>query len=548
MSKLPAIISGIILLSIIPYAFAEYEDTLVLLKTNSGDLVIEFFPNDAPNHVESFLRLSSNVDTDPKIMNKLAEVQVPQNIYKETVFHRIIPEFMIQGGDFNTRVNFDDDRSWGQGNIGYFIDCEFNDIKHKRGIVSMARAPDPNSAGTQFFIVHKDSTFLDGQYTVFGRLATQESFQTLDKIASLETGQRDIPVDREAAKIIETQVLERSAFDNLLELDPPKRGNISTGLCYDKGNSGEYADEELGFSFNIPIGWSVSNPEIQNIHTPQVAVLGPVGSDGIPAAFAVNVKNSTASLDEVILAFENTILTAMDVNVIEIISKENIKLGNFDGQRITFYQIFDKAGSGENVSDGMVQLRIEIYFIKTSDNRIFTLQFTNVSENYNDTTGQFKDILDSFKIKNAILQASATNESELQPIEEQSESSEGGGCLIATAAYGSEMAPQVQFLREIRDNTVLQTQSGTSFMTAFNQFYYSFSPTVADYERENPVFKQAVKVGLTPLLTSLTILNYVDIDTEQEMLGYGIGIIMLNIGMYFVAPAVVIIALKKRRR
>ena len=126
--------------------------------------------------------------------------------------------------------------------------------------------------------------------------------------------------------------------------------------------------------------------------------------------------------------------------------------------------------------------------------------------------------------------------------------SEGGGCLIATAAYGSEMAPQVQFLREIRDNTVLQTQSGVSFMSAFNQFYYSFSPAVADYERENPVFKEAVKVGLTPLLTSLTILNYVDINTEQEMLGYGIGIIMLNIGIYFVAPAVVIIAIKNRRK
>ena len=126
--------------------------------------------------------------------------------------------------------------------------------------------------------------------------------------------------------------------------------------------------------------------------------------------------------------------------------------------------------------------------------------------------------------------------------------SRGGGCLIATAAYGSEMAPQVQFLREIRDNTVLQTQSGTSFMTAFNTFYYTFSPTVADYERENPVFKEAVKVGLTPLLTSLTILNYADIDTEQEMLGYGIGIIMLNIGMYLVAPAVVVIALSKKLR
>ena len=126
------------------------------------------------------------------------------------------------------------------------------------------------------------------------------------------------------------------------------------------------------------------------------------------------------------------------------------------------------------------------------------------------------------------------------------EQNEGGGCLIATAAFGSEMAPQVQFLREIRDNTVMTTQSGTTFMTGFNQFYYSFSPAVADLERENPVFKEAVKVTLTPMLTSLTLLNHVNVDTEEEMLGYGIGIILLNIGMYFVAPAAAIIAIKNR--
>ena len=120
----------------------------------------------------------------------------------------------------------------------------------------------------------------------------------------------------------------------------------------------------------------------------------------------------------------------------------------------------------------------------------------------------------------------------------------GGGCLIATAAFGSEMAPQVQSLRELRDNIVLQTESGTSFMTGFNQFYYSFSPVIADYERENPVFKEAVKLTLTPLLTSLTLLQYADIDSESEMLGYGIGIILLNIGMYFVAPAVLIMKIR----
>ena len=121
----------------------------------------------------------------------------------------------------------------------------------------------------------------------------------------------------------------------------------------------------------------------------------------------------------------------------------------------------------------------------------------------------------------------------------------GGGCLIATATFGSEMAPQVQFLRELRDNTVLQTESGTSFMTGFNQFYYSFSPYIADYERENLAFKEAVKITLTPLLTSLTLLQYVDIDSESEMLGYGIGIILLNIGMYFVAPVVLVTKIRK---
>ena len=129
-----------------------------------------------------------------------------------------------------------------------------------------------------------------------------------------------------------------------------------------------------------------------------------------------------------------------------------------------------------------------------------------------------------------------------QPAEEKN----GGGCLIATAAFGSEMAPQVQFLREIRDNKVLQTESGSAFMTGFNQFYYSFSPAVADYERENPAFKETVKLALTPMLTSLAILNYVDIDSEEEMLGYGIGTILLNIGMYFVAPAIIIIKIKNR--
>jgi len=110
----------------------------------------------------------------------------------------------------------------------------------------------------------------------------------------------------------------------------------------------------------------------------------------------------------------------------------------------------------------------------------------------------------------------------------------GGGCLIATAAYGSEMAPQVQFLREIRDNQLMNTNSGISFMAGFNQFYYSFSPNIADMQRENPVFKELVKITITPMLSSLSIMTFA--ESESEILGLGIGVILMNIGMYFVLP------------
>jgi len=85
---------------------------------------------------------------------------------------------------------------------------------------------------------------------------------------------------------------------------------------------------------------------------------------------------------------------------------------------------------------------------------------------------------------------------------------------------GSELAPQVQQLRELRDAKLLQTESGSAFMESFNDFYYSFSPYIADYERENPIFREAVKLAITPMISSLSILNYVDMETDAEVLGY----------------------------
>ena len=121
---------------------------------------------------------------------------------------------------------------------------------------------------------------------------------------------------------------------------------------------------------------------------------------------------------------------------------------------------------------------------------------------------------------------------------------EGGGCLIATATYGSEMSSEVQQLRELRDNQLLNTESGSAFMGTFNDIYYSFSPIIADYERENPYFKEAVKLAITPMISSLSLME--NANSESEVLGIGISVIMLNLGVYLGIPAVVIVGIRKR--
>ena len=123
------------------------------------------------------------------------------------------------------------------------------------------------------------------------------------------------------------------------------------------------------------------------------------------------------------------------------------------------------------------------------------------------------------------------------------EKSKGGGCLIATATYGSEMAPQVQQLRELRDNQLLQTESGSAFMGTFNDVYYSFSPIIADYERENPYFKDAVKLAITPMISSLSLME--NAETDSEVLSIGISVIALNLGIYLGVPAIVVVGIRK---
>ena len=164
-------------------------DNIAILKTSLGNITIEFFPGAAPKHVNSFLNLSKT------------------GFYDGTIFHRIVKDFVIQGGDPTTRNSTQKDR-WGTGGPGYTIDAEFNDIPHERGIISMARTGDPNSAGSQFFIVTKDARFLDNQYTVFGRVI--DGMEIVDKIEDLTTNQSsDQPIDFEKAKIQKVIIEQR---------------------------------------------------------------------------------------------------------------------------------------------------------------------------------------------------------------------------------------------------------------------------------------------------------------------------------------------------
>jgi len=121
---------------------------------------------------------------------------------------------------------------------------------------------------------------------------------------------------------------------------------------------------------------------------------------------------------------------------------------------------------------------------------------------------------------------------------------EGGGCFVATAAYGSEMATEVQQLRELRDNQLMNTESGTAFMGVFNDIYYTFSPIIADYERENPLFKEAVKIAITPMISSLSLIE--NAESESEVISLGLSVIILNLGMYLGVPAIVVVGIRKQ--
>jgi peptidyl-prolyl cis-trans isomerase B (cyclophilin B) len=484
------------------YSFALTADPVVVIETNLGNIVIELFPTDATEHVKNFLFLTN------------------QGYYDNTLFHRIIPGFMIQGGDPNT-IN-GDPNTWGMGGPDEKLDAEFNSIKHNRGIVSMARGSDVNSAGSQFFIVHQDSPHLDGKYTAFGRLANEESFQTLDKIAAVTTGTNDRPIDPEQVRIIKNIILPTASVSGYIPFVDPER----TGSSITKSTGSQtFENPELGISFNVPEGWLLQQPDKNATPgAPDVAAVGPK-MDGVNPVISLTITDEgDKTIDDLITEKKDILDEAVYLNKLEILSQQKIKSNVYQTEAIGNFELNDMA--------------LKIKFLEVmilSQQKSYTFAYSNTVDNFDNEFLKFKESLDSFKIspKEDIVKTSTETSTEA-----------GGGCLIATATYGSELAPQVQQLRELRDNQLLNTESGTSFMGMFNDIYYSFSPIIADYERENPLFKEAVKLAITPMISSLSLME--NANSESEVLSIGISVIMLNIGMYLGAPAIVIIGIRKK--
>ena len=489
------------------YAFAATADPVVVIETNLGNIIIELFPADATEHIKNFLFLSSGGADD-------------KSYYDNTLFHRIIPGFMIQGGDPNT-IN-GEPNTWGMGGPDEKLDAEFNSIKHNRGIVSMARGGDVNSAGSQFFIVHQDSPHLDGKYTAFGRLASEESFQTLDKIAAVTTGTNDRPIDPEQVRIIKTTIIPTASVSGYIPYVDPER----TGSPITKSTGNQmFENQELGISFSVPEGWLLQQPDKNATPgAPDIAVVGPK-IDGVNPVISLTITNEgDKTIDDLITEKNDILDEAVYLNKLEILSQEKINSNVYQTEAIGNFELNDKA--------------LKIKFLEVmilSEQKSYTFAYSNTVDNFNNEFLKFKESLDSFKIapKEDIVKTSTETSTE-----------EGGGCLIATATYGSELAPQVQQLRELRDNQLLQTESGTAFMGIFNDIYYSFSPIIADYERENPLFKEVVKIAITPMLSSLSLME--NVNSESEVLGIGISVIVLNLGMYLGVPAIVIVGIRKK--
>ena len=348
--------------------------------------------------------------------------------------------------------------------------------------------------------------------------------------------------------------------------------------------SGKYMNSEHGVEVVIPNGWSGMSSEFKD----------PTSGDWI-SGFQVMKGGFESNMSSMQNGeFEIIALSIMDKPEEEttdppdvrppsenfdvdcnVITMEKVSVNNKDIMKV------------EAQCEGDISMKSRMYHYATNEKIISFAYMTSPSSEFENNINNFEDSAKTLKIANqinvpyvipedwnlgeaisdardttveAISETAEATEEVLSETAEATEdlasditagiedatNEEGGGCLIATAAYGTELAPQVQFLREIRDNTVMSTSSGASFMTGFNQLYYSFSPTIADMERENPIFQEAVRVFITPMISSLSIMTLAEDGNEAQVLGLGLSVIALNLGLYLAAPTAIGFTISRR--
>jgi peptidyl-prolyl cis-trans isomerase B (cyclophilin B) len=256
----------------------------------------------------------------------------------------------------------------------------------------MARSADPDSASSQFFIVQKDSAFLDGKYTVFGRLITQESYDVLDSIASLETVSDeasgipvDLPLNYGEAEIRSIKIKNHSEISNTLNLEEPEQFVSYSTL----DESGNYHNTLFGFSFHVPDNWFLQEPEKTQPEAPNVVIVGPMADEFTPVIAFLVENTDGISLDEHVKNTRKNLQVIIDAGRLEILSEENIKIKDNDAH-------ITEAKGGFVSKDKILVIKYKEIVIESND-KFYTLTYTNQEKNFNSDLSIFNTVLDSFE-------------------------------------------------------------------------------------------------------------------------------------------------------
>jgi len=439
---------------------------------------------------------------------------------------------------------------------------ELNILKNNEIIVQQKMKL--TSSGKFSLPIMLDEKFSPGSYTVTGMFENsifdEVTFEILDDLSKTE----------------EYVVAEKS--ENNVE-DTSKNTVPSLDVIESSTNNSNfktYQNNEFNFSMDYFSGWTLDDQQMDGFDF-NVALTNDLNYEQDYSSIQIfynhdSLQLSNAELREFDNAFATHFKEMCEENTFEIdgfICNDFEVLETDVNNNNNLYQYKVVTKYSEKYPDSTKTKFIQIFLALMENGNVWQIFASIPSEKYNICSKEMWITLNSIEINSdlAFLDESTkmipTNDNlfgdciieksheELEKSQYDSSSTEketsanaGGGCLIATATYGSELAPQVQQLRELRDNQLLNTESGTAFMSTFNNVYYSFSPIIADYERENPLFREAVKIAITPMISTLSLME--NAETESEVLSTGISVIALNLGMYLGVPAIVIVGIRKK--